>query len=154
MILTRLLSTALDKTGKWIAKVQRMGKSDIQTGYQATPYGVDSNPIDGMVALFHDTVRKGDNVVVGYLQKNMMAAKGEIRIFSTDSQGNLKSWIWLKNDGTIEINGNANHLTQYEAMKTAFDQLKTDLNSARAALALPPSTADMTGAKTNTVKVS
>ena len=126
---TKLLSTSLDDLKRRIAKILVTGLKDVRTAPEAAPYGTDSNPIDGMTAIFAETGQKGKQVVVGYLNKNLMAAKGEHRIFSTDSNGELKFYIWLHSDGTCDFGGNANHLTQYEALKAAFDQLKTDFNN-------------------------
>ena len=151
-ILTNVLSTTLDAVKRRLTKVRVLGLNDIRTAFEAAPFGTDANPIKDMRAVYAETASKGDRVIVGYINKNQLALQGEHRLYSTDANGNLQTWIWMHNDGTIEIGGNANHFTQYEAMKAAFDLLKTDLNAARSALSLPPSIADMANAKTTTVK--
>lgn len=105
------------------------GTSDVREREQVLPYGFDSNPIKGIVALYAETTVKGKSVIVGYLNKNQLADIGENRIFSTDENGNQKFYIWLKNNGTCEIGGNAKHMVRFEELETGFNQLKTDFNN-------------------------
>jgi len=109
-------------------KVRRLGNFDIQTPRQATPFGIDSAPMDKMVAVYADTNKKGKPVILGYLNKSLLAANGEIRVFSLDADGVLATSIWLKADGTMEIGGSTKHMARFEELKSGFDQLKTDLN--------------------------
>ena len=62
----------------------------MQTSIEAMPYGVDSNPIKDMVAVYSETTGKGETVIIGYLNKNLKAEVGEFRTFSTDSNGGRK----------------------------------------------------------------
>jgi hypothetical protein len=155
-------------------KVLRSGKSDTREAYQVTPFGDDSNPVnfEGMRAVFCDTEVKGDQIILGYIHPSQLSGIGEKRIFSTDSNGQVKFYIWLHSDGTCDFGGSANHLAQYEALKTAFDQLKSDFNdlvtkfnahvhpgvtsgsSSTTATITPgtPSSADMSGAKLDNLK--
>lgn len=153
MNITKLISTQI-KNGLRFIKVLRSGKNDTREGYQVSPFGDDSNPVnfEGMRAIFCDTGVKGKQIILGYINPSQLAALGEKRIYSTDESGSVKFYIWLHSDGTCDFGGDSNHLTQYEALKAAFDVLKADLNSARAALSLPPSTADMSGAKLENLK--
>lgn len=134
-------------------KVSRFGKDDIVTGLEAMPFGDDSNPLAGMDAVYLELSSRKNKVIVGYINKQQLADVGEKRIYSTDSNGNVKFYIWLHADGTCEFNGKANHLTQYEALKAAFDQLKSDFNThVHVSNGTPPtvlSTADVSGAKLN-----
>lgn len=150
--LVKILSTSVDVLKRRVVKILRMGKSDIQTSFDATPYGVDSNPIKDMISVHAETGEKGKTVIVGYINKNAIADVGELRLFSTDSLGAEKKYIWLKNDDTIEIGGNSDNMVRYSVLETAFNTLLADLNSARAALSLPPSTANISGAKINEIK--
>lgn len=105
------------------------GLSDVREREQVLPYGFDSNPIKGMVALYAETTEKGKSVIVGYLNKNQLADIGENRIFSTDENGSQQFYIWLKNNGTCEIGGNTKHMVRFEELETGFNQLKTDFNN-------------------------
>lgn len=173
MNITKLISTQI-KNGLRFIKVLRSGKSDTREGYQVTPFGDDSNPVnyEGMRAIFCETEVKGKQIIIGYIHPNQLAAIGEKRIFSTDANGQVKFYIWLHSNGTCDFGGNTNHLTQYEALKTAFDQLKSDFNdlvtkfnshvhpgvtaggASTGATATPgtSSSADMSGAKLDNLK--
>jgi hypothetical protein len=122
-------STTTDTLMRRVIKFLRLGKKDVQTSLQVSPHGIDSNPVKDMVAIYGETMQKGETVIVGYLNKNVLAAAGETRIFSTDSDGELQAYVWLKADGTMELSGNAKHLARFEELKSGFDQLKTDFNN-------------------------
>lgn len=127
--ITKVISTSFDDLQRRIIKVLRKGKSDVQTPMEAAPFGIDSNPIKDMIAVYGQTEEKGKTVIIGYIDKNKLAASGETRLYSTDNNGGLKTYVWLKNDGTMEIGGNTKHMVRYEELQTAFNQLKQDLNT-------------------------
>lgn len=131
MQLVQILSTAFDDLKRRIPKFKRFGNSDVQTSFEASPYGIDSNPIKGMVAVYSETSEKGKTVVVGYLNKNQLAKPGETRLYSTNDSGELKIYCWLKDDGTIEFGGNTDNLIRYEklniALQAQVDLLNTEL---------------------------
>ncbi len=126
---TTVISTAFDNLKRLKVKILRLGKSDVQDILEASPYGVDSNPVKGMVAIYAPTSEKGKSIIIGYINKNRLAAVGEVRHFSTDADGVLKFYTWLKANGTLELGGNAKHLARFEELKTGFDQLKNDFNT-------------------------
>lgn len=170
--LVKIISTEFDNLSRRVVKLLRLGRSDVQTSLEAGPYGVDSNPIKNMVALYIKTGEKGKTVIIGYINKNQQAAPGEHRIYSTDTAGVEKAYAWLRADGTIEINGDDDNMVRYSELKTAFDELKSDFNAlvtkynahvhpgvtAGGASTAPTtssgssSTADMSGAKIDEVK--
>lgn len=127
MQLIKIISSEVQSAVR-IVKFLRYGKKDVQTSDQIAPYGVDSNPIKDMIAVYSQTSEKGETVVIGYINKNQLAAVGEHRTFSTDENGQLKFYVWLKNNGTLELGGSAKHLARYEELKTGFDALKKDHN--------------------------
>lgn len=155
MFLVRVISAILDSASRRIVKVRVLG-SDTQTGLEALPYGTDSNPIKDMVAVYAPTLQKGKTVVIGYINKNQLAAIGEHRIYSTDEQGNLKFSIWLKNDGTCEIGGTVGHLTRFEQLEIGFNKFVLDFNnhvhSGNGVPPLVPTTAEISTAKINELK--
>lgn len=122
-------NTSLDKILRRVVKVLGMGLVDVQLVQEAVPFGIDSNPLDKMVAILAETSKSGRPVIIGYLNKGQKAAKGEIRIFSKNADGEEQTYLWLKADGTIEIGGDANHMTQFEELKSGFDELKGDVNA-------------------------
>lgn len=96
---------------------------------QAGAYGTDAQPIKDAVAVYAQTGVKGKTVIIGYINKNAVADVGEHRLFSTDADGAVQFYIHLKNDGTCDIGGSANHMTRYEELETAFNELKSDFNT-------------------------
>ena len=127
MNITKVISTTIER-GRRIIKVLRYGKSDVQTSYETAPFGVDSSPIKDMRAIYSPTAERGKSVIVGYINENQIAEDGEVRLFSVDSNGNLKAYTHLKKNGTIEINGSADNMVRYSKLAVAFNELKADFN--------------------------
>lgn len=171
----KLISNSYDSIGRLLSKFQRMGKNDIQEVVTVGPFGTDSRAVKDMVAIHAQTGVSGESVVIGFINKNCIAAIGENRIFSTDSDGVLSTYIHLKNDQTMEIGGNTDFMVRYSELESAFNELKSDHNDlvtafnshmhATAATGPPsiptpiptsipatPSTADITGAKIEEIK--
>lgn len=148
--LVKTISTALKAMVRTI-KVSRFGKDDTVTGLEAMPYGDDSNPIANMDAVYLELSSRKNKVIVGYVNKQQLADVGEKRLYSTDVNGTPQFYIWMHADGTCEFGGKNNHLTQFEALQTAFNQLKSDFNahvhSSNGTPPTVPSTADVSGAK-------
>ena len=126
--LVRIINTSVDDLGRRIVKFFRLGKT-VETAMQAGAYGTDAQPIEDCIAVYAQTGVKGKSVIIGYINKNAIAAVGEHRLFSTDADGVVKFYIHLKNDGTCDIGGSANHMTRYEELETAFNELKSDFNT-------------------------
>lgn len=129
MNLVKIISTEISNLNERIVKFLRFGLKDVQTAVQSTPYGIDSNPIKDMIAIYGATSDKGKPVIIGYINKNQLTDIGESRIFSTDADGNLKTYIWLQNDGNMEIAGNIDFMVRFSELKSGFDELKSDFNS-------------------------
>lgn len=120
-----VIKDAIIKKGMRILKVQQLGA---KTADECMPFGEDSNPLEGMVAIFAETGVSGEPVIIGYINKNQLAGKGEKRIYSLKEDGNLSSYIWLKGNEEIHINGNQNSLTKYEPLDLAVKNLDSQLN--------------------------
>lgn len=93
------------------------------------PFGDDGCPVPGARALYQETANKNIQAISGYANTNQKSTPGEKGIYSTDANGLEKVRIQLRIDGTMEIGGNANHLTQYEALNTALQNEVTALNA-------------------------
>lgn len=117
---TKTLSTSIDNLKRRIVKALRFGKSDVQTSLEVGPYGIDSNPIKDMVAIYAESAIKGDTVIIGYITKNKIAGIGELRTYSTDVNGVEKFYTWLKNDGSLELGGNIHNLVRYSTLNTSL----------------------------------
>lgn len=124
-----VISTKIGTQSRRLIKYLRLGKGDVRESYQAGPYGTDSNPVKDMVAVYSPTLQNGKEVIIGYVNKDQIAAIGEHRIFSTDTDGNTVFALYLKNDGTAEFGGNSDFMVRYNELKTGFDQLKNDFNA-------------------------
>lgn len=127
MNLVKTISAELVKKTR-ILKFLGFGKSDIQTAPEASAYGLDSNPIKDMVAVYSPTATKGSAVIIGYINKNQKALPGEFRIFSTDAQGAEKFYVWLRDSGKIEIGGTTNYAVKYKELKEELDKLQENFN--------------------------
>ena len=111
--------------GKRILKVQQFGA---KSANEVAPFGVDSNPIKGMTAIYAETSNNSETVVIGYINENQLANSGEIRLYSVDENKALKSFIWLKNDNTIEFNGNAYSMVRFEPLKQGINNKDNLIN--------------------------
>lgn len=98
-------------------KVEQFG---VKTGDVVSDFGDDSHPLKDMIALYGRTTEDGENVIIGYLNENQLAAVGEKRIFSLKADGSKSFDVWLKNDGTLEMGGNAFTTVKYEPLDTSL----------------------------------
>lgn len=129
MNLVKIISTEIDSLNRRVVKFLRFGKSDIQTSFETSSCGIDSNPIKDMIAVYVETATKGQTVIIGYINKKQLAAVGELRLYSTNETGVEKFYTWLKNDGTMEIGGDSDNMVRYSKLEDAFNELKADFNS-------------------------
>lgn len=134
MILTKVISTSISNL-KRVIQVLRAGTQDVCTPSEVAPYGTDSNPIAGMVAVYSDTKLNGNNIIIGYINTNQQAQEGEYRIYSTDSKGNVKAYIWLTNAGNLQLGGNVDNAVRYAALNTALQAEAVKINTQLTAIA-------------------
>jgi len=121
MIISKVISTII-QNGINVIKVLRLGNSDVQTGYNVQPFGIDGNIPSGYRAIFADTGNRGDKIIIGVINKNALAEVGELRFHSEKSNGSESFAIYLKSDGTCEIGGNANFAVKYNELKQQLDK--------------------------------
>ena len=107
----------------------RFGTSDVQEPIQVAPHGIDSNPVKGMKAIYSPTNERGKNIIIGYMNADMLAAVGETRVFATDADGDLKTFIWLKADGSMQLGGSADNAVRYSPLNDGLQDLKTAINA-------------------------
>ena len=93
------------------------------------PFGEDSSPLENMTAIYSPTGENGDNIVIGYINKNQIANPGEKRIFSLNEDGTLSFSIHLKGDGFCEIGGNSDNMIRYIPLDLALQQQKDLINA-------------------------
>lgn len=169
MKVVKVISTKVNSLGQLMTKLLKSGKSDVQEVKTLSVPGVDSNPIEDEIGLYETTDINGENFIIGFVIKNRKAGSGEVRLFSTDDKYQEKTYIWVKNDGTIEIGGNVDNAVRYSKLETAFNELKADFNdlvtkynthihptpsgpSSTTATTATQSTADITPAKIEEIK--
>ena len=173
--IVKIISSKIDDKKRRLIKSLGWGNDDVQETQVATAFGDDSHPVENLVAIYAPTSDIGNPVIIGYINKNQIAAVGEKRIFSTDADGTVVFAVHLKNDGTAEVGGNADNLVRYSELKSGFDALNDKVNSHISkynshihpyiglAVTVPgvtsptasietPSTADISGAKIDEIK--
>lgn len=128
MNIVKIISTKVE-AGKRLVKFLRLGLDDVQENHVSSPHGIDSNPVKDMTAVYAQTSVKGESVIIGYINSNALAEIGELRLFSTDSDGGLEAEIRLRNNGDIEINGDADNMVRFSDLETGFNALRSDLNT-------------------------
>lgn len=133
---TTVISAAYDSAKRLLVKVRRFGMDDIQTPAQVTPAGIDSNPIAGMKAIYAATDEAGKNVIIGYVNKKQLSESGETRLFSTDENGSLQTFVWLKKNGDIQLGGNTDNLVKYMPLNTSMEQLQIFITEQLALIAV------------------
>ena len=140
-------------------KVLRFGLSDVVTAKQFTPAGLTSKPIKNQIAIYAKTSDNNEPAIIGYLSELNGISEGEIKLFSIDSNGVEKTYIHIKNDGTIEFGGAADNLVKYLPLNTAMNQLILNLNTEFTKIntiypfAFLPLTINISGAKVAELKV-
>jgi hypothetical protein len=121
MYWSKYFSNILDAFGHREVKVSGYGTV---TADHVAPFGDDSCPVQGMDAIYSETDTDEQPVIIGYVNTNCLAGEGEKRCFSIrkneDGSYSQAFYTWMKADGTYEIGGNTNNLTQYAALNTAL----------------------------------
>jgi hypothetical protein len=106
-----------------------MGKYDVNDVQQALPHGIDSAPTEDMRGLSIETESNRQTFVYAYINKEQVANAGETRLYSTNSDGAFQTYIYLRDDATIEIGGDTDNMVRYSELKAGYDELKTDFNN-------------------------
>lgn len=77
------------------------------------PAGDDGQPLPDDYALMVNVKGSGRSAAAGYLDgKNAgEAGPGERRLYSRDTDGTIKSVIWLKSDGSVTVNNGSGAIT-------------------------------------------
>ncbi len=121
--------SSIIETGFRKIKIRLFGNYDLRTPRQATPFGIDSSPYKGMIAIYADTYKKGKPVIIGYLNKSLLAADGETRLYSLKEDGTLSTFVWLKADGKMYLGGDAHNAVRFDPLKTGLNNLVTGINT-------------------------
>ena len=125
--------------------------------------GIIGNPPKGAKGL---RIRIGSlDIIISSLNYQVALPEnpGETKVYSTDADGVEKGTAIFKDDGTIEINGDADNAVAFADLKSGFDTLKSDFNAflthVHGASGTPPvppaipSTASIDASKVDEVKL-
>lgn len=127
--LVKVISDTFNTFKQRVVKVYGFGIDDVKTALETGPYGLDSNPIKGMIAIYSQTADKGERVIIGYINKNQKAQPGEFRTFATDASGGEIFYTWMKSNGTMELGGSIDNLIRYTALNTALQAEVVKINA-------------------------
>lgn len=159
--LAKYFSSAIEQ-GKRILKVTQFGT---KTAKEAYPFGFDSQPPEGMTAIYSETSNADEAVIVGYINKHQLVGVGESRMYSLGSDGEVKAYVVCTSLGSIELNGNEFSAVRYENLVTGLNAQNTLINAELAKIAtainalapgayiVAPVSTNITTAKSETVKI-
>ena len=122
MFTGKVNSTSFNKAKTRLIKFIGWCSNDVKNPPECMPYGVDSNPVKDMTAVYIQNT-SGQLVVLGYVNINQVADVGEMRIYSTDKDGGLKGQVWLKNDGSAQSTQNCSPAVLGDKNKTALTDI-------------------------------
>lgn len=125
MITLAKIASSIINSGKRIFKVREYG---VKTAFESMPFGEDSNPLKDMTALYVQTGANNEQFIIGYINTKQLAEVGEKRLFSLKTDGTDSAFIWLKNNETIELNGNTDNLVRFAKLELALQQLDQAIN--------------------------
>lgn len=113
---------------------ERIVKNENYTNYSReartfSPAGMDVAPLDGDQVLILEAGPSSQTAQIGIVNKDVIAEKGEMRIYSRDSDGNVKASVHCKANGDIEIvsSGKIAIDNQAEKLKVLFDDLMEEI---------------------------
>jgi len=114
-----------------ILKCELSSADDVQQIELIQQNGEQNNPLDDATVIILEITKtwKIAVAVKDFVEPDATLNRGEKKIYSLDSSNNIQACIRFKNDGTLVLNEGADWAVQYTALKSAFDQLKSDLNA-------------------------
>lgn len=121
MITNAIVDSTSTDDGIRMIKVEQFGAKE---PYECSPFGFDSNPIKDMVAIYSDTSENGEPVIIGYINENQLSEPGELRLYNSD-----KGYIWIRNNNTIELNGDKRTIVAFQDLKTELENTIVKVNA-------------------------
>lgn len=120
--LVKIISNSV-VNGKRILKFLKYGLSDVRTAPESAPWGVDCNAPKDAIAVYVKTEHNGDDIIIGYINKNQLAEIGGLRLYSENG------FIYLRQNGNLELLGDSNFAVKFNELKSAFDELQSQWNA-------------------------
>jgi hypothetical protein len=146
-------------------QVQISNPQDIQS-VEYVPLAGDDNPPQNGDTVFILSFGQSYKCAIGVRDAIVASmSAGERKLYSRDSNGDIAAFINLLAGGNVELNGNAFSAVRFAELQTAFDALKSVVNThthlynpgpgspIATAAGTPQSTADITPAESDTVKL-
>jgi len=112
--------------GKRILKVSQFGTKTAKESY---PFGFDSQPLQGMTAIYAETSNADESVIIGYINKNQLVGPGESRMFSVDDSGAVVAYVRCDSAGRISLSGNAFSSVRFENLQSALNSQNNLINA-------------------------
>jgi hypothetical protein len=161
MMTFSIFKSSAIEAGKRVLKVIQFGA---KTAKESAPFGYDGNPIADMTAIYGNTSNNSDTVIIGYINKNQIAGVGETRLYSLDGDGAVKSFVWMKSNGVLELNGNTYSGVRFEPLDSGLQNqtnlINIELGKIAASIAslggvytTAPITTNIATSKSETVKI-
>lgn len=126
MITLSTFKSAVIEGGQRVLKVLQFGA---KTADECAPFGDDSSPVPNMTAIYADTSEAGEQVIIGYINSNQLAKTGEKRLYSLKEDGSVSFYLWLKNDGNLEVGGDNDNLVRFKPLKQGIDKSDALINA-------------------------
>lgn len=113
-----------------ILKCEVSSSDDVQQIELIQQDGEQNNPLDDATVIILEITKSWKIAVAikDFVEPDATLGRGEKKIYSLDSNNTIQACMRFKNDGTLILNEGTDWAVQYTALKSAFDQLKSDLN--------------------------
>lgn len=129
MIVSRYISTSTSENKRFNTIVCfGTDNTNSMQGYNVAPFGFDSVGVQNMQCVFSDTSNNRYPIIVGWLNTSVVAQEGESRMYATDSSGGVVGYVYLKNNGELNLLGDSNWAVKYTELATQFNELKGKFN--------------------------
>jgi hypothetical protein len=125
-------------------KAALFGANDVRSALEAGPAGIDSCPVNGQRAIYLETGKRTQPIIIGYVNvdaRGNLVGEAKImepggwRAYSTSETGDLYFNIMMPNIGKCYIGASkdigdyTDYLTRFNEMQTAFNQFTSDFNT-------------------------
>jgi len=124
----------ITKRGATVPEIKaEVRKGQIKRMERFNPPGDDSNPLPDDLVFSVSRPETGIWAALGYIDQDNapVALAGEKRFYARDTSGNIKSTIWMQNDGKVTIwNDNAMVTIAADGKVTIDSSVNTEINSA------------------------
>ncbi|HMI03736.1 MAG TPA: hypothetical protein VK541_14730 [Pedobacter sp.] len=126
MITYSTVKSTLIEKGTRILKVLQFGA---KTADECAPFGDDSNPIANMTAIYAETSTVDEQVIIGYINTKQLAAPGEKRLYSLKNDKSISFYVWLRNNGILELGGDDHNLVRFEPLNQGIAAANGEINT-------------------------